>query len=206
MTLLIWRSVGWLHYPSCHVLLRPGPPGERAERFCGLQHPGPPDPLGLVRELQPALWGRRGRRARYVRTAWWMGCLHSSTVTDRDCQTHMLSNFSWKKKSLKRINAHKWNSSVATTSWDLSLHWRRVFLLVAHLSTSQPNISEMPMHAPKPSFRVPLPPQGLSISPLNSHCRNRGASVALLLAAPLSRGVETWEAPNRQVKPTSIHS
>lgn len=40
---------------ALYVFLRPGPPGERAERFCGLQHPGPPDPLGLVRELQPAL-------------------------------------------------------------------------------------------------------------------------------------------------------
>lgn len=163
MTLLIWRSVGGLHYPSCHVLLRPGPPGERAERFCGLQHPGPPDPLGLVRELQPALWGRRGRRARYVHTVWWMGCLHSSTVTDRYCQTHMLSNFSWKKKSLKRITAHKWELSVATTSWDLSLHWRQVFLLVAHLSTSQPNISELSVHAPKPSFLVPLPPEACQL-------------------------------------------
>lgn len=146
MTLLIWqiiRSVGELHYPSCHVLLRPGPPGERAERFRGLQHPGPPDPLGLVRELQPALWGRRGRRARYVGTVWWMGCLRSSTVTHRDRQTHMRSSFSWKKKSLRRITAHTWNSSVVTTSWE-----RRVFLLVAHLSTSQPNISELPMHAP----------------------------------------------------------
>lgn len=107
MTLLIWRSVGGLHYPSCHVLLRPGPPGERAERFCGLQHPGPPDPLGLVRELQPALWGCRGRRARYVHTVWWMGCLHSSTVTDRYCQTHMLSNFSWKKKSKESLHINE---------------------------------------------------------------------------------------------------
>ena len=51
----------------------------------------------------------------------------------------------------------------------------------------------------------PPPPRGLSISPLNSRCRNRGASDALLLAAPLSGGVVTWEATNQQVPQTHIH-
>lgn len=68
LTAQLARSLRGLRYPSCHVFLRLGPPGERAKRFCGLQHGGPPDPLGLVRELQPALPRHGGWRARSVHT------------------------------------------------------------------------------------------------------------------------------------------
>lgn len=48
---LLIVSVDKLHYPQSPLSLRLRPPGERPQCFCGLQHPGEPDPLRLVRQL-----------------------------------------------------------------------------------------------------------------------------------------------------------
>lgn len=60
----------------CWCVCRSESPGEWAERFCGLQHPGPSDPLGLVRDLQPWRRRHRGHWAWYVPTKTHLGCLH----------------------------------------------------------------------------------------------------------------------------------
>lgn len=48
---LLIESVDELHYPQRPLFLRLRPPGERPQCLRGLQHPGEPDPLRLIRQL-----------------------------------------------------------------------------------------------------------------------------------------------------------